>query len=344
MAKILFIGDPHLKINKFDLAKQFLSWVTDVTKNMKPDLVVNLGDTWDTHAVLRSEIACEFMAHVYESIKTCPYVYLLGNHDMSRPNDAKYHAMLSYKNKIDGLFVYDEIIHGPWGMSWVPYQHNPANFPTKTQKICIAHQTFKGADYGDITVKDGVDCTTIDAEVIISGHIHKRQFLDKVIYPGSPFSQSSSDINQVKGVMLYDTDTMAYRFIDAPMPMWRGARFEISPNYSVIQIGEELADMLRDTKDHWIIEITGPKAEITSFLDSKKTKKLFEGKDVKVKSVFVDKEKKLMAIKSVSIEGIVKEYIDKVYSGSLDKEQLQLKSMELLEKISKNKRSDPTLV
>lgn len=306
-------------------------------------MVVNLGDTFDTHAVVRSEIMTEFVRHVKEVTKTSEYVYLLGNHDMFKPSDAKYHALGHLKGAIDRFTIIDEITD-LYGITWVPYQHNPANFPTNTHKLCIAHQTFKNADYGDITVKDGVDSDTVNAEMIISGHIHKRQFLGKVIYPGSPMSQSSSDINQVKGVMLYDTDTMAYRFIDAPMPMWRGARFEISPSLSVVQIGEELGELLHSTRDHWIIEIAGPKAEITSFLDSKKTKKLFEGKDVKVKSVFVDKEKKLAAIKSVSIEGIVNEYIDKVYSGSLDKQQLQLKSMELLEKISKSKRSDPTLV
>lgn len=334
--KVIFIGDPHLKINKFELAQQFLSWLDTTIKNQKPDLVVNLGDTFDTHAVVRSEIMTEFMRHVRRTIETCPYIYLLGNHDMFKPNDAKYHSLLHLKETIEGFHVFDEITHGPWGMSWVPYQHNPKNFPTKTQQICVAHQTFKGADYGDITVKDGVDYSLVDAEVIISGHIHKRQVLGKVIYPGSPFSQSVSDINQTKGVMLYDTETYSYSFLDCPLPTWRGVRFELTSTYTTESLKADLIDTFNETRDHWVVELTGPKAEITSFLSDKKTKKIFDGIDVKIKPSFTDKEKKLTKIKAVSIDSIVKEYIDTVYSGSLDKFELNLKSMELLEKIGKS--------
>ena len=64
MSRILFIGDPHLKINRFDLATKFLTWLDALIEKEKPDLVVNLGDTFDTHAVLRSEVMNIFMAHV----------------------------------------------------------------------------------------------------------------------------------------------------------------------------------------------------------------------------------------------------------------------------------------
>jgi DNA repair exonuclease SbcCD nuclease subunit len=327
----------HLKINKFELAQQFLSWLDATIAAIKPDLVVNLGDTFDTHAVIRSEIMTEFIRHVSKATEICDYVYLLGNHDMFKPNDAKYHALLHLKGLVPRLHIIDEITHGPWGISWVPYQHDPKNFPTKTQSICVAHQTFRGADYGDITVKDGVDSSMVDADTIISGHIHKRQVLGKVIYPGSPFSQSVNDINQIKGVMLYDTESETYEFLESRLPKWRGLRFEVTPSCSIAEITSELEDTLKETKDHWVIELTGPKGEIISFLEAKATKKLFDGVDVKIKTNFTDKEKKLVKIKSVSVDSIMNEYIDKVYSGSLDKNELNLKSLELLEKVHKSK-------
>src|ERR1035437_6988255 len=127
--KVLFIGDPHLKINRFDLATKFLTWLDALIVEQKPDLVVNLGDTFDTHAVLRSEVINEFMKHVYSTINLgIPYVYLIGNHDMYRPNDSKYHAMLPYKNKIPNLHVIDSITDF-MGMTFVPYQHDGKNFP-----------------------------------------------------------------------------------------------------------------------------------------------------------------------------------------------------------------------
>lgn len=333
----MFIGDPHLKITRFDLAKQFLTWVNDAIAKHKPDLVVNLGDTFDTHAVIRSEVLTEFIKHVEFVNQTCPYVYLLGNHDQYKPNDSKYHALKHLKDKIDKFVVVDEIIN-LYGMTFVPYVHKPEDFPKQTLPICVAHQTFKGADFGDITTKDGVDASSVaGAEVIISGHIHKRQRMDasltggpEVLYCGSPFSQSSSDINQTKGVSIIDTETYAEEFIVCPLPMWRGVKYELTQSFSAIDMHEDLMQTLNDT-DHWVIEITGPKAEVIGYLGSKKGKSLTIGRDVKIKTVFTDKEKRQIRIEAISMEQIVSEYIDKVYSGSIDKESLKAISREVID-------------
>lgn len=335
--KVLFIGDPHLKITRFDLAKQFLSWIDGIIFHHKPDLVVNLGDTFDTHAVIRSEVMTEFALHVNSTLLTCPYIYLLGNHDMYKPNDSKYHALKHLKGKIKGFTIVDELVN-LHGMTFVPYVHRPEEFPKQTLPICVAHQTFKGADFGDITTKDGVDASSIaGAELVISGHIHKKQRLatggPEVIYCGSPFSQSASDINQVKGVSVFDTDTYAEEFIACPLPMWKGVKYEISPSFSIDEMHEELMQTLND-KDHWVIEMTGPKAELIGYLGSKKGKSLTIGRDVKIKTVFTDKEKRQVRIEALSLPHIVSEYIDKVYSGSIDKDLLKLTAKEIMESLN----------
>lgn len=334
--RVLFIGDPHLKITRFDLAKQFLEWINGVIVKTKPDLVVNLGDTFDTHAVIRSEVLTEFMKHVVEVRKTCPYVYLLGNHDMYKPNDAKYHAMSHLKGKIKDFIVVDEIMEYG-GMTFVPYIHKAEDFPKQSLPICVAHQTFIGADFGDITTKEGVDpASVVGAEVIISGHIHKRQRLDargtEVIYIGSPFSQSASDINQVKGVSIIETDTFAEEFIVCPLPTWKGLKFELSPTFTAEEMHEEIVETLND-KDHWVIEITGPKSEVLGYLGSKKGKGITVGRDVKIKTIFTDKEKRQVRIEALSLQHIVSEYIDKVYSGSIDKELLKSTASDVLKSL-----------
>jgi DNA repair exonuclease SbcCD nuclease subunit len=343
--KILYIGDPHLKITRFDLAKQFLEWINGVVTKHKPDLVVNLGDTFDTHAVLRSEILTEFLSHVDFVRIICPYVYLLGNHDMFKPNDNKYHALKHLKGKIEGFTVVDELIN-LHGMTFVPYVHNAENFPKHSLPICVAHQTFKGADFGSIVTKDGVDpCSIVGAEIIISGHIHKRQRLapneqdgPEVFYIGSPFSQSASDINQVKGVSIFDTDTYREEFIACPLPTWRGLKYELSSIFSVEEMHEDIVHQLND-RDNWTIEITGPKSEIIGYLGSKKGKSITTGRDVKIKTVFNDREKRQVRIEALSLEHIVSEYLDRVYSGSLDKLILKSKAAEIAEQFKSNNSS-----
>jgi DNA repair exonuclease SbcCD nuclease subunit len=331
--KILFIGDPHLKITHFELSKKFLEWINTTIEKYRPDLVINLGDTFDTHAVVRSEIMTEFLNHVEYVTNICPYIYLLGNHDQYRPNDSKYHALKHLKNRLNKFTVVDEItnLHG---MTFVPYIHKPEDFPKSTLPICIAHQTFKGADFGDITTKDGVDASSIEgAEIIISGHIHKKQTLNSgnvsVIYPGSPFSSSASDVDQIKGVTIFDTATYNETFIPCPLPMWKSLSFDIDEEYSAQDILKDLKNSL-NMLDNWIISISGPKAEILSLLNSKEYKDTIKNVNLKLKTSFIDKEKKYFKIKSNSIESIITDFIDNVYKGSIDKDILKTESLKLI--------------
>jgi DNA repair exonuclease SbcCD nuclease subunit len=321
--KTLFIGDPHLKINRFDIAMTFLAWLNKTIDEQKPDLVVNLGDTFDTHAVLRSEVLNEFMKHVYYVLaKDIPYVYLVGNHDMYKPHDPKYHAMLPFKGKIKNFHIIDETTD-LFDMTFVPYQYDGSKFPKKTLPVCVAHQTFIGADYGPIRATEGVDATCIEGcEVIISGHIHTRSILGSVIYVGSPFSQSASDVDQIKGITIFDSSTFAQSFVQTPLPSWRRLSAVVSPSTTIEMIHKMVCELVKDSKDHWVLELEGPQAEIVGYLGSKGYSETIAGVDVKVKTKFTDKEKKKLSIEAKSMEHIVSEFIAKVYGGSMDKEEL----------------------
>jgi DNA repair exonuclease SbcCD nuclease subunit len=328
--KILLIGDPHLKINRFELATQFLAWLDKTITEVKPDIVVNLGDTFDTHAIVRSEVLCEFMNHVDVVLKLgIPYVYLLGNHDMYKPNDAQYHALKPFKNRIKDFHVVDEI-QELFGMTFVPYQHNPDTFPRNTLPICIAHQTMLGADYGAIRANDGVAPSSIKGcEIIISGHIHTKQRVlpnggsgPEVLYVGSPFSQSASDVDQVKGITIFDSTTYGETFYQAPLPSWRRLHVVVSQQTTLEHVHQMVEQDVKGSKDHWVVELEGPKAELIGYLGSKEYKNAVKDVDVKVKTTFTDKEKRNVAIEAKSMESIISDYIVKVYSGSLDKTKL----------------------
>jgi len=330
--KVLFVGDPHLRIHKFSLATQFLTWINEFIAEQKPDLVVNLGDSLDTHAVIRSEAINELMSHIYHVIDMgIPYVYVTGNHDYYSPKDSKYHAMLPFKNRIPNLHIVD-VPQDLFGMTFVPYLADGNAFPKITQPVCVAHQTFLGADYGPVNALEGVDANTISAEIIISGHIHKKHNLGKVVYVGSPYSQDASDANQVKGITVFDTDTFEFSFTQTPMPSWKTLRFEISSEVSInnIHASIEAATAGEFRLNHFLLEITGPKAEVVAYVESPKYLKLVKGLSIRLKTVFTDKERKMVSINAVSMEQILSEFVSKVYSGSLDKDIVLLKAKEVL--------------
>jgi DNA repair exonuclease SbcCD nuclease subunit len=326
--RILFIGDCHLKINRFDLATSFLSWLNQLIIEQKPDLVVNLGDTFDTHAVLRSEVLNEFIKHVDVVLgQGIPYVYLLGNHDMYKPNDPKYHALLPFKDKINNFHIIDKT-QDFMGMTFVPYQYYGYNFPKKTLPVCVAHQTFLGADYGPIRATEGVDASSIvGCDIIISGHIHTKSVLGSVLYVGSPFSQSASDIDQVKGITIFDTDNYKTTFTTCPLPMWRRFTFIIDgQGQSIELLSRILTKTVAGSKDHWVVQLEGPKAEIVGYLSSKEYLEAIAEVDVKVKTKFTDSEKKKVSIEAKTMEHIISEWVAKVYNGSVDKEELSARA------------------
>lgn len=331
---ILVCGDKHLKMNRFDLAKQFLAWLDQTIEVTRPDLYVCLGDDMDTHSILHSPLLSELRYHFdYVLSLGIPIVYIVGNHDMFKPNDIKYHAFQGMKNFHKDFYVVDEVCD-LFDMTFVPYIHDPSQFPFDTKSICFAHQTFKGADFGDITTQDGVESEKVSADIIISGHIHKKQVLGKVVYPGSPFSQSVSDVNQIKGVMMFDTATLRTKDIPCPLPMWKSFSVEILQGTSLEEICKDIENTLNN-KDHWIIEISGPKAEINSILDSNIYKGIIKGKQVRPIPSYTDKERKKVKIKSFTVEDIVSEYINKVYSGAIDKKILAEEALKVIIKAKK---------
>lgn len=334
--KILFIGDPHLKITKFDLAKKFLTWINEIIIENKPDVVVNLGDTFDTHAVLRSEVMTEFMEHVYQSIKICPYIYLIGNHDQYKPNDSTYHALSHLKDKIKDFVIVDKVSIID-GITYIPYVHDPLLFPDIETEIGIAHQTFIGADYGSFYTKDGVDPSKISkAKLIVSGHIHKRQELVfkniSIKYPGTPFSQSASDIDEIKGISIIDTSDLSEQFIRSPLPVWKSINVTVDSNNNIGSLHDTIALNI-DNKNYWVLTITGPKIEIISYLNSKEYKSVSKGNNIKIKTVFTDKHKKKNNIKAQNISVIIDDYIENFYKGSLDKNELKSRVKDLTKEV-----------
>lgn len=336
MSKILFIGDPHLRANDFEQSVTFLHWVEDVVAKEKPDILCNLGDTFHNHAILRSELLKEFKDHIERTISIMSnqvfnYWYVLGNHDQYKPKDSKYHALQSFD--IEGFTVFDKIVHPNREITVVPYLANFEDFPTNTHKIVITHNTFIGADYGFKREDCGINADKVNADIIISGHIHKRQSFGKVVYPGTPYSHNANDVGETKGLLLFDTATYEQTFIESPFTKWRSLDFTVGKYLSI----DELHDMLGanlDDVNKWILKISGPKLELSTYFQSKKYLDLVLGKSVVLKLMPSDAEKQSrIQIKSSSDNDIISEYVAKIYNGSADKSLIIHKAQEILKNL-----------
>lgn len=330
MSKVLVIGDAHLKATRMELVIQFLSWLDVVYEQVNPDMIIYSGDYFDNHSIIRCEIMSMFDAHIRKHSKFLKY-YILGNHDQYKPNDSKYHALQTLKGVHDHFVVIDEVTEID-GMTLVPFIYDLNDFPLKTQPIVFAHQTFIGADYGYTKADAGVDAAKVEADVIISGHVHKRQAFGNVIYPGSPYAQSVNDIDQSKGVMIFDTDNYKYKYIECPLPSWRGIKFELSSSYSATDMHQDIEAQI-NAIDHWVLDITGPKAEVVSYLDSKQFLALKKDKKLTTRATHTDTLKERVKIQAITMNDIVSSYVDQVYKGAIDKSAIISKALEIKNKV-----------
>jgi DNA repair exonuclease SbcCD nuclease subunit len=315
MSKILFIGDPHIRHTHLKDGIDLFRWIESVVEVEKPDLVVNLGDTLDDHSVLHAEVLSIVNQHLLRLRENkVPVVMVLGNHDMWKPNCNKYHALEVFKS-YKGVLVADKTIIAD-GITYTPYLPTSSSWPDTSTDIVVTHNTFIGADYGPSCAKDGIDAAQVQADLVVSGHIHKRQSLKEglIVYPGTPSSLTASDANQVKGLMILDSKTLEMRFIDSPFPIWRTLDVYLDSS-NKLELNE---------KDRWIVKLIGPRAEVKSFLESKTVLDLKKRIQVSFKAEFTDSIKiNRTQISAPTVYSMAEQYIDKVYSGTMDRTSLK---------------------
>jgi DNA repair exonuclease SbcCD nuclease subunit len=322
MARILFIGDPHIRHTHLSEGVTLLRWIESVIETKKPDVVVNLGDTLDTHSIIRAEVLSTVNDHLNRVADLkIPMIMVLGNHDMYKPNSSKYHALEVFKGR-KNLVVVDDIAVLD-GITYVPYLSDPSSWPDITTDIAVTHNTFMGADYGFKLADKGIPVDQVRCDLVVSGHIHKHQTLQSVFYPGTPIATSASDANQTKGLHILDIDTLDKEFIESPFPMWRTRD---------LFVGQD-DDLNFTPKDIWMVKLIGPRAEIKAFLDSKKVQDLKKTVKITFKAEFTDSAKvSKTSISAPTPIAMVEQYLDKVYSGSIDKELLKLTIKNYMEK------------
>lgn len=328
LSTLLIIGDPHLKVSNMSNVKLFLEWILSVVASHDIDLVINLGDTQHTHNVVRSEIMTLITEHVKDITSFIPYVILVGNHDMAHHKTPDIHAWIPFMHGYKNLHIVDKlkIIDG---ISFMPYIDSVIDFQVALDKamsksdLIFCHQTFRDANYGFITAKEGSVVPSNYNGLIVSGHVHKTQTLGPVWYPGTPFAQESTDHNETKGIYLLDTLSREVTFIKSPLPQWVTVRATISDYEQVIQ------GMDKSNKNHLVL--VGSSPELKALMDIRNFKELKKeyGFSVK-KQVNAESDTAKSTKRTSTLEGAITDYIDNIYKGDVDKDTLKAQCLEAL--------------
>lgn len=203
---------------KFDAFKQVVAYA----KKLEVDAILHTGDVFDMPNP-PSEIKNRAISLFEEILETGRQLIIIpGNHDRSfyennllefyYPN---FHVLNSLAEvKIDQISVVG-----------FPYTREPEQQMAKAirkaegirrQTLIICHQTFKGAMVGPqrFVFREGLPPPKLPSNVpfIISGHIHRSQQLQNVLFTGSIERTGFPEVIEPKGFLLIDTERQSVTF------------------------------------------------------------------------------------------------------------------------------------
>ena len=191
----------------------FIPYVKDELKKTPDAVICCLGDVYHDRKSIDIDVN-NLCIDIFEQLAQIIPVYIInGNHDLSKKTNKGNSSLRSLGN-IDNVTVIKEptmlqFVEGRKNIAKVaaiPYLGDCNDENKELMKFDKrADYAFMHTDISKMKFDNGMTIVgAVDAEKfagkVISGHIHKRQETDKVVYVGSPYQMSRGDIDNQKGI------------------------------------------------------------------------------------------------------------------------------------------------
>jgi predicted phosphodiesterase len=243
--------------------------LAEIIEDEKPDLIVNLGDTFDQHTITSYDVnvASEFFkCFRYLNI---PHLVLVGNHEMIN-YDFNAIEILSNINNITVITepcTVDANIVTTFGKSalskdtdlklaFMPYMEYGDILSFPDGKFLFSHIDILGMKIrGDYELPDGVKAEQLSKyQLVFNGHIHKPSIKGNVVNVGSISTHSFADDNDaIPQCYIFDTDTMNLQTFKLNIcPLFR--KFEIKE--TLVELETFVKEL--DTNYKYVLQVTCP--------------------------------------------------------------------------------------
>lgn len=213
--KIVHISDIHIK--NFKYHEEYLEVFQELyeyIKQVKPDYVINTGDTAHTKTQISPEFVDLCSQHIRAISELAPYVIILGNHDLTLTNLNRQDAISPVVNNLglSNVHLYTKSgIYSHKEVDFYVYSCNdtgqyPVVVNNEKLKIGLYHGPLVGATVDSGWALDAHDSVEMfnGLDVVLLGDIHKQQFLKPhIAYAGSLIQQNHGEARD-KGFLLWD--------------------------------------------------------------------------------------------------------------------------------------------
>jgi DNA repair exonuclease SbcCD nuclease subunit len=304
--KILCLGDLHIRLNSIKEVDIYFKELYTWLENNPVDIIVNHGDTLDTHARLHSLCLNKALEYANLLTKFALVYWIIGNHDMV--DESKGINSLHWANCLKSLPkliivdqpIYDkEFVFCPYVPKGTFITTLDKFVPWKNAKIIFSHIDIKGAKMGSITLENA-DAWLKDYPLLITGHIHQKQKLaENMIYIGS-IMQVASDEPPDKSILFIDDKQIKEIVLNLP-------RKQIV-HYSISEINNFTP--LKDPFLTNIVYLSGTPEEIRTFRKTTDYTKLLQkvgSKNIRFRTT--NETKKVISAKFKGFKELLRESI-----------------------------------
>ncbi len=192
----------------------YLDWFCKNTINNKCDHIIFLGDWFENrNAINIGTLHYSYMGAKMLNDLNIPIFFIIGNHDLYHRHTREIHATIflnefSNFTMITEPTIIPEIIDSPLLCPYLFHNEYPDLLQYKKTKTWFGHFEFKDfiVTGSGIKMPSGPDPIQFKGpKYIFSGHFHKRQKGNNIIYIGNTFPTSFGDVgDNDRGMMIYD--------------------------------------------------------------------------------------------------------------------------------------------
>jgi DNA repair exonuclease SbcCD nuclease subunit len=199
--------------------------------------VIHMVDAFDSRKSIDYQSLEWAKRVVFEPLKNYEVQMIVGNHDSYYKNTNNTNSPQLLLKDYPNIKTYSsptEIKVGNLDILLIPWicienEEQSLKMIKKTKaKVAMGHLELQGFRVNSqIIMEHGLEANIFkDFSKVFSGHYHTRSNNGTIFYLGNPYQMFWTDVNDTRGFVIFDTETLEHTYIDNPYKMFHNIYYE----------------------------------------------------------------------------------------------------------------------
>lgn len=217
-------------------------------KENNVNTVIHMGDAFDSRKSIDYQSLEWSKRVVFNPLKNYDVHMIIGNHDTYYKNTNNINSPELLLQTYSNIKTYSdptEVNIGGLNILLIPWINQENE--TKTLKLiekttcncAMGHLEFQGFRVNrQLVMEHGLESKLFDKfKRVYSGHYHTRSDNGKIFYLGNPYEMYWTDVNDIRGFHIFDTETLEHTPINNPYKLFYNIYYEDTP-YQMFDVSE----------------------------------------------------------------------------------------------------------